>query len=347
MKIVHILYGFELGGIETMLVNIANEQVKKAEVHIVVVNNIVNADLKNLLCKDVAFHCLMRKRGSKSLIPMLKLNMLLRSLNPDVIHLHSTTLFRLVFGKGFKRKSCLTFHSTLSHPINYKLVPILKKIPKIFSISQSVANDLKQYFNIDSEIVYNGINVEKIKNCSKRVRTTFRIVQVGRLEDWHKGQHVLIQAVDILVKEGFTNFHVDFIGEGSSRQELEELVSSLLLNDYISFLGSKSQTYLYDKLCDYDLFVQPSIFEGFGLTVTEAMAAKVPVLVSENEGPLEIIENGKYGYSFENANNRDCANKIKLFLQNKNDKEMIDKAYERVVNYFNIKTTAFRYLRMY
>lgn len=59
MKIVHITFGFGLGGIETMLHNIANEQVKLGhEIHIVVINDIVNGELKNTLDPRIHFHCL-------------------------------------------------------------------------------------------------------------------------------------------------------------------------------------------------------------------------------------------------------------------------------------------------
>lgn len=67
MKIVHVTFGFGLGGIETMLHNIANEQVKNGhEILIVVVNDIVNKELKKTLNPKIHFHCLKRKVGSKN-----------------------------------------------------------------------------------------------------------------------------------------------------------------------------------------------------------------------------------------------------------------------------------------
>ena len=65
MKIVHITYGFGLGGIETMLHNIANEQVKLGhEIHIIVINDIVNDELKSTLASEI--HFLMLKVHLKS-----------------------------------------------------------------------------------------------------------------------------------------------------------------------------------------------------------------------------------------------------------------------------------------
>lgn len=112
-------------------------------------------------------------------------------------------------------------------------------------------------------------------------------------------------------------------------------------------MGAKDQSFIFEHLCDYDLYVQPSIYEGFGLTVAESMAAKVPVLVSENQGPLEIIDNGKYGYYFKNQDVEDCASKIEMFLKHKNDPSMISSAYQRVASLYNVKNTARKYLELY
>ena len=78
------------------------------------------------------------------------------------------------------------------------------------------------------------------------------------------------------------------------------MVQNLHLENEVVFEGLKDQSWVYQNLCNYDLFIQPSRYEGFGLTVAEAIAAKVPVLVSNIEGPLEIIDGGRLGMSFEN-----------------------------------------------
>lgn len=77
------------------------------------------------------------------------------------------------------------------------------------------------------------------------------------------------------------------------------------------------------------------------------MAAKIPVLVSENQGPLEIIDYGKYGYSFKNMDVNDCADKIETFLKGHNNISMIESAYKRVTELYNVRITAKTYLEKY
>ena len=94
--------------------------------------------------------------------------------------------------------------------------------------------------------------------------------------------------------------------------------------------------------------MQPSRYEGFGLTVAEAMLAGVPVLVSRNEGPFEIIDKGKYGYSFENGNSDDLMVKLQFILNNY--RQALDKALTGInfiQNNYNVEKTAQIYLDIY
>ena len=118
---------------------------------------------------------------------------------------------------------------------------------------------------------------------------------------------------------------------------------------YYKRLGEKvkTQEFIYNHLCDYDLFVQPSRYEGFGITVAEAMAAKLPVLVSDIEGPMEIIGYGKYGMYFESENVDDLAEKLRNILQGGYDYSLVEKAYQHVCNHYDVVTTAQRYIAEY
>ena len=76
------------------------------------------------------------------------------------------------------------------------------------------------------------------------------------------------------------------------------------------------------------------------------MAAKVPVIVSNIEGPMEVIGNGKYGYYFKTEDVEDLANKIELVL-NTDNSSMTEKAYNHVTNTYGINITAEHYIKEY
>lgn len=340
MNILHCFFSFNVGGAEAMLVDIINEQIKSTNITLIIVNRNYDNMLLNKIDKRVNILLLNRKRGSKSIIPILKLNYYIWRLNPDAIHLHSSTLDRLL---PFRMSNLfLTVHDmgidqTYFH--RYK---------RLFAISESVKNDIISSNNYPVQVISNGINVQVV-NQNKSYHKEFKIIQVANLISKKKGQDILINALSLVIhKYHFDNITVDFIGQGDSLVELKELVKKLDIENNVCFLGLRDRDYIYSHLCDYDLMCHPSRFEGFGLVVAEGMAAKIPVLVATGDGPFEIIEGGKYGYYFERENAEDCASKIVDIYKNYENRSLIvDKAYQHVLEKYSIEQTARRYLEEY
>lgn len=344
MRIVHLIYSFNTGGSETMLVDIANEQVKQAEVSIVIINKIYNKQLVEKFDNRVKVYFIGREESSKNPYPIVKLNILLLKIGSNVLHCHNHNIVPLLI--PFLRKNAvLTLHDVGIEIKHFKLYS------KLFAISDIVKDDIKNRADLKAIRIYNGIHPEKIQAMQDYTTTEiFRIIQVSRLNHLKKGQHIAIEALKILKKNGFDNIKLDFIGEGESDQYLKKLVSDFKLEDQIQFLSNRTRDYIYSKLKDYELLIQPSIYEGFGLTVAEGMAAKIPVLVSNIDGPMEVIDDGKYGYYFESGNPQSLADQLNFIISNYNSEDMkqkIESAYIRVKNCFDIKETARKYIEEY
>ena len=343
MRIVHLIPGLMTGGSETMLINIANEQATNHSVMVIIFNQDYDRNLLMLFSEQVKLKLINRPVSSKNPWYVLKLNWTIFSFRPQIVHSHLQDFIYIVLRIGYKY--VYTIHDT-----NIEAKE-LKKHQHMIAISKAVQQDVEKRTKMHPQLIYNGIIVDSFKKksfISVPHDLNFKIVQVSRLMHMKKGQLILIQAIEILNQRGYDNIVLDLIGEGESRSFLEKYVKEHFLTN-IHFLGNKSVVYISQNLCNYDLFVQPSLFEGFGLTVAEAMAAKVPVLVSQNEGPLEIIDGGKYGYTFENGSIEDCANKIEQIM-NMNHEEVYqetEKAFEHVKNHFNIKTTSKKYIQYY
>lgn len=344
MKIIHLIYSFQTGGTQTMLVDIANEQVKQAEVHIVIINQSYNLELIAKIDKRVNIHFVIRKIGSKSPIPIIKLNLLLFKIGADILHCHNHNIAPLLLPVYYK-KLVLTIHD-VGESVKY-----LKLYRKLFAISQIVKEDIYKRSNLPAVLVYNGIcaNLLQQKNIYT-FKDFFKVIIISRLDHLKKGQHLAIEALHLLDEEGIRNIHLDLIGYGISEQYLRDLTVKYNLTDRVFFLGMLDRDNIYAHLHDYDLLLQPSLYEGFGLTVAEGMAAKVPVLVSDTDGPIEIIENGKYGNFFENNNFQSLSLSLKKIIENYNTKDFIDKieeAYLHVNDLFSIRKTANTYIEQY
>lgn len=345
MKIVHVIFSLNTGGTETMLVDIVNEQAKTKEVHLLIVNNVFNEKLVKNISKKVNIHILKRKPASKNPIPVLLFNYKIYKINPTIIHFHNHNGINLL---KFTTKAitCLTVHD-VKIPENYLL-----RYKKIFSISNAVQKDVLERSGIKSVKVYNGIKFEDVKSKKDFTKTEkFKIIQVSRLEHEKKGQDILIKAISFLIKEkGLKNIELNLIGEGNSLGYLKNLVEELNIENNVNFFGVKTRKFIYKELMNYQLLVQPSLYEGFGLTVVEGMAAKIPVLVSDIDGPMEIIDNGQYGYYFRSGDVKECSEEILEIMNNLQTKEIkgkIEESYLYAKGCFNIKKTAKNYMNNY
>ena len=318
MKILHVIWTFLNGGVETMLINVANEQIKLGyDVSILIVNNEMDYNLVNALNKNVNVIAINRKKGSKSILPLLKLNYKYLRLKPDITHFHFYNISDLFLLKNNSKWIC-TIHTTIVKDNFYR-----NKIDSYIAISNIVKEKIEKIKkDINVTLCYNGIDFNKIKVKKQFNNEIKRIVCVGRLEFNLKGQDTIIDAFKLLKNQG-CNIELDIIGHGSDFQKLNELITENNLGNQIKVLGNQSNSYVLNSLAKYDAFIQASRHEGFGLTVVEAMASCLPTILSSVDGHIEISENGKLTKLFEVNNSTNLCTTI-LDL-NKNYKFEISK----------------------
>ena len=344
MKILHIIFSFNVGGTETMLVDILNRQVVRHKVALCIVNNQYSEELLELLDERIKIIKLNRIEGGKNIFDLVRLNLRILRFKPRIIHSHNSNVILYLPVSLFIKTVCMVHANKLP----CKGLHLYKKV---YAISQSVFKELKDRGFTNLSIIYNGIDLDSIalSQMNSPKSETFRLVQVSRLEHEKKGQHLLLAALSLLEKKyRCTNVTLDFIGQGSSMDYLSGLVHKYELESRVSFLGIKPRSYIYSHLKDYDLLVQPSIYEGFGLTVAEAMAAAIPVLVSDSGGPLEIVNDGNVGYTFRSTDVDSLAEKLYWIINNPDKtKEMAIKGRQYVIDNFSINNTVINYEESY
>lgn len=121
-----------------------------------------------------------------------------------------------------------------------------------------------------------------------------KIITIGRLE--HQKNHVfLIRAFARLVGR-FPHMHLTIYGEGPLRPTLENLVKELHLQDHVSLPGLEKD--IYGALTARDIFVFPSLYEGFPNALCEAMSVGLPVIASNCSGNRDVVRDGIDGYLF-------------------------------------------------
>lgn len=157
-----------------MLVNIANEQAEAgAEVSIIIINDWLEESLVNRLSPCVRLVRLNRRLHSHSLSFIYQLNRALDRVSPDVIHLHSSGLIRLLCSKQ-RRVACSTLHALPTGSVRRErlmnLLPFahmalyessnvvnIDEVPKVFAISNAVQQALHDNYRVESTVVCNGI----------------------------------------------------------------------------------------------------------------------------------------------------------------------------------------------
>ena len=182
------------------------------------------------------------------------------------------------------------------------------------------------------EIVYNLLPVERIRVLAeesvslKIKKAKLHLVIVARLLDSAKGQKRLISAVSRLRREG-ADLSLAVVGGGSDYETLKQTIAENNAESFIELVGEQRNPYPYIR--EADLLVCASYFEGYNLTVAEALILGVPVLSTDCTGPNEILDYGKYGMIVENSE-EGLYNGLKQFAENpKLLKKYKEKALQR------------------
>ena len=311
MKILHLTkkYPKALGGDAVVVVNLEKQQQKAGhEVFILTSNcpeiiekeNVVKFGLKDSAPDQDRVTC---RRIISLFILLLSGSRLIRKIKPDVIHSHSADLgFIISFPAMIHNIPVINTCHGVTFP--YRQYSFFKRSAEKFflmhgrfkSIITVDKNSLRFFkdIKVDNAVyIPNGVDIERFnsKRLKKKDENEIKFLFAGRLET-QKGIKYLIRAVEILLNRT-DNFKVLLIGDGSQREELEDLICRNNLNDHMVCFGIITDDELRDLYCTYDAFILPSVWEGFPLTILEAWAAGLPVISTNVGGIPDICENNK------------------------------------------------------
>ncbi len=141
------------------------------------------------------------------------------------------------------------------------------------------------------------------------------ILTVARLSA-QKSIDTLIEATAILRERG-ADVRLTIIGDGTERGTLESLVVARGLQDRVEFLGGQPQAELPRYYAGCDVFVLPSVREGMGLVLAEAILCGAPVIAANSGGVTDIVRDGETGLLFPERDPRALAEAIQKLLDDR------------------------------
>lgn len=365
MKKIAIIYsgGKYWGGIETYLMNLF-KYADKEKIDLTLLS-IGNWELtRKLQISDLRLKIFSGKRVRVSTIneisEYIKHN--------DISLIVSMGVVSNFYGRLASKKANIPNLVIVHSDIDLDYPKTIKRIP--FKISdRALRNVTKKYITVSGylkqklikagipgskiEVIYNGVDTLQIpndtcpngsfrrefqmtnKNQKSKIKNQ-KLIMVGSIGRLHKvkGYDNLIKAMKYLPSDT----KLVIFGEGEERGKLESVVKSLDLGNRVSLPGFFSSE---KALSEIDIYVQPSLSEGFGLTVVEAMMRGLPVVVTPAGSLVEIIQDGKTGLMAKTSGPKDIADSINKLINNaKLREELGSAAKEFAIKEFDVKKWA-------
>lgn len=309
MRILQIITLSELGGAQSVVINLAN---KLSENHEVIVAagegdgkiwQMLYPNVKQESCEHLK-RALSPLNDFLTIVDFLKLY---RKYKPDIIHLHSSKAGMLGRFAFPSKKVVYTVHGFDSIRLVYrKFLPIERIMQRfckaIVGVSKYDETNLKQegiFRNV--YCVYNGISrltVSPDIHFALTDKYAKIVLCIARLSPPKKSD-LFMSVAELLPQYAFV-----WIGNQS---EVNEHPNN------VYFLGNISNAGVYCSVAD--LFMLPSNYEGFPMVILEAMSFGKPIVASNVGGISEIVTNGKHGFTVENTP-EDFAEKITYILEN-------------------------------
>jgi glycosyltransferase involved in cell wall biosynthesis len=284
-------------------------------------------------------HRMARKRYSflaNRLFELRMLRMLLK-IHPEIVHVQtiqfgiSALLAKLLFQIPYViyvRGGDV--YDDLSVPgLAFMTKILLKNASVVVVLTRDMKKRIQEVYMRDVIVIPNGIDVEKFGDLPKNeARTTLQIdgdkkivTFVGSLLGY-KGVEYLIRATKLMV-ETRTDVHTLIIGDGPNKDMLEHLTQQLQMSNYTTFKGRIQHEQIPYYLAASDIFVLPSLTEGFPNVLLEAMASGLPIVATDVKGVSEFITDGENGFLVEPQNAKKIAESVLSILNSEEVRERI------------------------
>lgn len=354
MKVLHLLSGGGIGGIEMLCRDIAQISKEQHEFCFLYSGGVIAEQIQ---AGGAPVYFLFQ---NKLPIRIYKLWKLVKGQKYDVVIVHHEGIgiyaFYLMLTYCFPKVKYIKYlHCSFEKEYFYQgnrwkdslnyfmLKKALFRSNCVIAVSEFVKKSYCKEFDYDAEsvkVVYNGIRKQEIsEKVQKKVKQDEKIglLYIGRLVEV-KGIHLLLHAVQKLAEKGEDIF-LEILGDGPKRADYEQLAKELHISEIVFFRGNQ-----LDKQPFFDrtqIFVYPSVWqEAFGISIVEALAQGMICVAADVGGIPEIIEDGKDGFLFRQGDVDSlaavCFHAIRI-CSNEKEKEKLTSLAEKKAEMFNIQ----------
>lgn len=351
IKIIRVVVGLNQGGVQQMILNLfkgLNKDLFEPIALAIENNGAIGGEIER-----EGFRVINLGLERKSLSFIKILNTLRRVFTEEKpVIVHASSYYPSVYARVAAKFSGVPILISHEHVVFKTKRPKRQVISHLVSrftdlhiaVGQGVKEQVINWYKIPEskiEIIYNGVDtnifkrtltIENAKNKLDLPLDSFVIGHVGRL-DPEKGHRFLFQALrDIKEK---LKIKCIVVGTGRHENNIKQLAKDYGVQDVTTFLGLRRD--IPDLLSAMDVFVLPSLQEGFSNSLIEAMAVGCPSISTNIEGNNEAITDGKHGFLVPVCNSNALGSAIVKLHANKEARIKISEAAKkRVKEQFNL-----------
>jgi sugar transferase (PEP-CTERM/EpsH1 system associated) len=367
--IVHVVYGFSVGGLENGIVNLVNRMPRERWRHAIVALTQVSNEFADRIEREDVCYVELGKRPGHLVRDYPRLYRLFRQLQPAIVHTRNLAALEAVvpaWAAGVPVRIHGEHGWSAQDPdgnrLRYQYVRRLYRpfVHRYVALSRHLADYLERRVNVSADRIvqtYNGVDTERF--CGSEQRLPIAGSPFTGAEEWCVGWVGRMDAVKDplnlaraflrareLSPAAAKRMRLVIVGDGAQRQALGDLLGASAAREHVWFAGERSD--VPDIMRGLDCFVLPSRAEGVSNTILEAMASRLPVVATSVGGNPELIESGMTGQLVPAGDSEALARAMLTYFKVRSMARRHAKAARRVVeSRFSLKRMVADYTALY
>ena len=355
MKVLHIINSLETAGAERLMTGLLPLMLQQGyQTELLVLNKKRTPFYNQLVEKGVTIHTLHYSKGKYNPLVILELRKYLRCYDIVHVHLFPAQYWAAICKWLFRLKTPLvtTEHSTSNTRFNYSVTTwtdrwVYRRYAAIICISEAVNQVMVQRIlgQVPTLTINNGIDIDMFSMAKPLPHSYFSVpddayilMQVARFQS-EKNQDCVIRALKHLPK----NVYAVFAGDGERMELCKSLAKEIGVAERVRFLGVRED--IPQLWASADIAVMSSHWEGFGLSILEAMAAGIPAIATKVKGLSLVI--GNSDLCFPDDDDRQLAVLVQQLIQDDHYRQQVSTYCQKQASQFSIKKMADAYIEEY